>query len=72
MPAANNPKLSAEAVSDPTGFHKKVKAAIKRHKGSVTEAAKDLGVSRRTLCRYIEKSGELQGAVAGARNGGGK
>jgi transcriptional regulator with PAS, ATPase and Fis domain len=69
MAAANNVSLSAERQFDSDGFKKKIKAAIHKARGSVTDAAKILGVSRRTMCRWLEESHELQVVVNGARKG---
>jgi DNA-binding NtrC family response regulator len=67
MAAASNVRLSAERQFDSDGFKKKIRAAIHKAHGSVTGAAKILGVSRRTMCRWLEESRDLQVVVSGAR-----
>jgi len=60
MAAPSNPKFSAERVVDPEAFERRCAAALKKSKGNVQEAARELGVSRRTLTRYIEQSPNLR------------
>lgn len=67
MAAANNVRLSAERQFDSVGFNRKVMTALSNANGSVTDAAKALGVSRRTLCRWIEENRELQRTVKDER-----
>jgi DNA-binding NtrC family response regulator len=69
MAAPSNAKLSAERISDPDGFERKCAAAIGKAQGNVREAARELGVSRRTLTRYIEDSQALRRALREARKG---
>lgn len=67
MPIPLNPKLSAEAVFNIDGFNKKVTASLRKNKGHVANAAADLGVSSRTLFRYIGRSKDLRKALKEAR-----
>jgi len=67
MAAPTNPQLSAERIVDPEGFERKVRRALAAHKGDVTEAARTLGISRRTLTRYIEDNKNLQKTLKGVR-----
>ena len=46
-------QLSAEQIADPETFKRKICDAIRRSQGNVSEAAEYLGVSRRTLHRYL-------------------
>lgn len=67
MGAPHNPKLSAERVSDPDIFERRCETAIRRAKGVVQEAARELGVTRRTLTRYIERSSSLRRVLRESR-----
>jgi ActR/RegA family two-component response regulator len=60
MAASSNPKLSAERVADPGAFERACEAALKKAKGNVLQASRELNVSRRTLTRYIERSAHLR------------
>ena len=67
MAASTNPKLSAERVADPEAFERRCESALKRAKGNVREAARELNVSRRTLTRYIEQSPQLRRTLRESR-----
>jgi transcriptional regulator of acetoin/glycerol metabolism len=60
-------KLSAESIADPKSFESKVSEAIRRSRGNVTEAAEILGISRRTMCRYIAENPALARVVEKVR-----
>lgn len=67
MAAASNVRLSAERQFDNEGFKKKIRAALSKADRSVADAAKALGVSRRTMYRWIGEDEELQRTVYGAK-----
>lgn len=67
MGAPKNPKLSAERVSDPDAWQRRCEVAIRRARGVVQEAARELGVTRRTLTRYIEESPTLRRVLRESR-----
>jgi ActR/RegA family two-component response regulator len=46
-------RLSARRISDPKAFVVECRDEVKKSKGNVSQAAEKLGVSRRTLTRYI-------------------
>jgi len=60
MASSSNPKLTAERIADPKTFERQCEAALKKSKGNVQQAARELNVSRRTLTRYIEQSPNLR------------
>ncbi len=45
--------IGATRVADPEGWEKQVRACMKRAKGRIPEAAAELGVSTRTLFRWL-------------------
>jgi hypothetical protein len=55
--------LSAESITNPKSFEARVCEAIRSSGGNVSEAARVLGVSRRTLHRYITDRPSLENAV---------
>jgi DNA-binding NtrC family response regulator len=55
--------LSAESIIDRKTFENKINEAIRESGGNVSRAAEILGVSRRTMCRYIAESQSLEAAV---------
>jgi DNA-binding NtrC family response regulator len=61
-------QLSAESIADHKAFERKVREAIEKSQGNVSKAAEVLGVSRRTMCRYISENSSLSGAVNKARS----
>lgn len=46
-------QIGATRVSDPDEWEKQVRAAMRRAKGRTSEAAEALGVSTRTLFRWL-------------------
>ena len=60
-------QLTAEMIADPKTFRSKICEAIRRTDGNVTEAARILGVSRRTMHRYLAEDPYLCDAVDEAR-----
>jgi DNA-binding NtrC family response regulator len=56
-------QLSAESIANRRAFENKVSEAIRESEGNVSEAARILGVSRRTMCRYIAENRALGAAV---------
>lgn len=63
---SGNPQLTAMRMIDPTAVIARVKLAIKTHNGLLTDAALELGVSKRTLSRWI-KAHDLDAFVQDAR-----
>lgn len=55
MPIAQNPRLAALWVTDPKEAAWEVKMALAAEGGDVDAAAEQLGISRRTMYRYLEK-----------------
>ncbi len=70
MPASSNPKLTALRTAAPAEFHKMIVDALKKAKGVVKHAARTLGISERTMVRYVSGSRDLQRAVTAARKAG--
>lgn len=48
-----NPQLVAMMIADPEKAIEQLRAALRKHKGSVTEAARELGIARRSLTRWM-------------------
>jgi transcriptional regulator of acetoin/glycerol metabolism len=51
----SNRILSARLITDPNGVIREVQLALQRSHGVIADAAERLGVSRRTLFRWIER-----------------
>lgn len=68
MMSSGNLKLAALRVIDPAAVIARVKLAIKTHNGVLTGAARELGISKRTLDRWI-KAHQLEKFVASVRGG---
>jgi DNA-binding NtrC family response regulator len=61
-------QLAAESIVDHKAFESKVRAAITQSGGNVAEAARILGVSRRTMTRYVAEDKSLAELVTRSRN----
>jgi transcriptional regulator of acetoin/glycerol metabolism len=55
MPVPTNPRLSALWITNPEEAAFEVRLALDAEGGNVELAAKRLGISRRTMYRYLEK-----------------
>jgi ActR/RegA family two-component response regulator len=75
MATSGNPQLSADRIIDKKQTHKKVLAAVKQAGGNLSAAARELGITKRTLSRWLEDDRNLaravKTAVKHARNGNG-
>lgn len=67
MAAPTNARLSAERTANPGRFTAECTRALSKAKGNVSEAARALDVTRRTLTRYIKESPSLRAALREAR-----
>lgn len=63
-----NPQLVAMMIADPERACVQIRAALRKHKGSVTEAARELGVARRSLTRWIRAHRSLAKEAKEARS----
>jgi DNA-binding NtrC family response regulator len=52
-------QLFAESIADPKTFQARIADAIRESGGNLSEAARRLGISRRTLYRYIAEHPSL-------------
>jgi transposase-like protein len=59
MAASSNRTLSARYVAEPKLVVIECRIAIKLRNGSISEAARKLGISRRTLHRWIREHPEI-------------
>jgi DNA-binding NtrC family response regulator len=64
---SKNPGLSIERVTAPEAFARRCAQALQATKGNVEKAAEALGVSRRTMTRYLQQSETLRVAAKEAR-----
>lgn len=53
MPASNNPKLSAQRLEKKKEWRARVQSALDRAKGNREKAAASLGMTKRTLYRWL-------------------
>ena len=51
---SGNPYLSADIAANPAKAHAAIKEAVARSDGNLSEAARKLGITKRTLSRWLE------------------
>lgn len=64
---SGNPQLVAMMIADPERACGQIRAALRKHKGSVTDAARELSITRRSLTRWIAAHRALAKEVKEAR-----
>lgn len=64
---SGNPTLSAQRWDECNKWRGLIAKAVKKAKGNLSKAARDLKVTKRTLSRWIADDSKLRSKVAAAR-----
>lgn len=70
MAISGNPDLSAQRWSDKARWKKQIVAAVKEAHGNLSAAARSLGITKRTLSRWLIDDPKLAAACRRSKSNG--